>query len=224
MYFISCRPVSLNSDLPFLSPFSEWCGDDSASVYSGKNGAFAGYNVAAYFSEFGCITSPPRLWTETEALFSTPMTDIWSGGLAFSYFRATSSQGQFGMITLGSDGSVQTSSDFDRLKTEYGKISPPNSPSKSSAGSTTFPSCPQQNTTFLASTTLPPTPNDASCACLESSLSCQFTPKTTNVSSIVGPLLDFACQSLGQAGGSCDQISGNGATGQYGAVSTCDPC
>ncbi|KAK7694316.1 hypothetical protein QCA50_001498 [Cerrena zonata] len=127
------------------------------------------------------------------------------------------------MITLGSDGSVQTSDDFNRLKTQYGQVSPPNSPSKSSAGSTSFPSCPQQNSTFLASTTLPPTPNDAACACLESALSCQFTPKTVNVSDIVGPLLDTACSLLGQAGGSCDQISGNGSSGTYGAVSACDP-
>lgn len=212
------------TSLTLIFPFSEWCGDATASVYSGKNGAFAGYNVPAYFSEFGCITSPPRLWTETQALFSQPMSDIWSGGLAFSYFPATSSQGQFGIITLGSDGSVQTSDDFNRLKTQYGQVSPPNSPSKSSAGSTSFPSCPQQNSTFLASTTLPPTPNDAACACLESALSCQFTPKTVNVSDIVGPLLDTACSLLGQAGGSCDSISGNGTAGQYGAVSACDPC
>ncbi|CAL1696353.1 unnamed protein product [Somion occarium] len=182
--YLSCDPSGGNSGNTAIDLFGlnnyEWCGDASASAYANKNAQFAGYNVPAYFSEFGCITSPPRLWTETQALFSEPMTDIWSGGLAFSYFPATSSQGQFGMITIGSDGSVQTSDDFDRLKTQYGQLSPPNSPSQSSAGSTNFPSCPQQNSSFLASTTLPPTPNFAACACLESTLSCQFTPQTPN--------------------------------------------
>ncbi|CAL1696352.1 unnamed protein product [Somion occarium] len=225
--YLSCDPSGGNSGNTAIDLFGlnnyEWCGDASASAYANKNAQFAGYNVPAYFSEFGCITSPPRLWTETQALFSEPMTDIWSGGLAFSYFPATSSQGQFGMITIGSDGSVQTSDDFDRLKTQYGQLSPPNSPSQSSAGSTNFPSCPQQNSSFLASTTLPPTPNFAACACLESTLSCQFTPQTPNVSTIVGPLLDQACGLLGQSGGTCNDISGNATSGQYGPVSACDP-
>ena len=189
------------------------------------NGAFAGYNVAAYFSEFGCITSPPRLWTETQALFSEPMSDIWSGGLAFSYFPATSSQGEFGMVTISSDNTtVTTSDDFTRLKQQYSLLSPPNSPSQTATGASTYPSCPAQNSSFIASTTLPPTPNDASCACLQNTLSCQFTPHTTNVSGIVGPLLDTGCSLLGGVGGNCNDIAGNGSTGVYGRVSFCDPC
>lgn len=207
--------------------FSEFCGDARASVYDGKNGDFAGYNIPAYFSEFGCITSPPRLWTEVNTIFSSPMSDVWSGALAFSYFPATSAQGQFGIVNISADGStVTTSDDFNRLKTQYGGITPPNSPS-SSGLTTSYPSCPAQNSTFLASTTLPPTPNDNSCNCLESTLACQFTPKTNNatqVSNIVGPLLDSACMFLGQAGGSCDAISADGAAGKYGAVSPCDAC
>ncbi|KAI0080009.1 hypothetical protein K474DRAFT_1658246 [Panus rudis PR-1116 ss-1] len=224
--YLSCDPSGNNSGDTAIDLFGlnnyEWCGDATPSVYAGKNGDFAGYNVPAYFSEFGCITSPPRLWTEVGTLFSEPMSDIWSGGLAFSYFPATSSQGQFGMVTVDGNN-VQTSDDFDRLKTQYGQISPPNSPSKSSAGSTSYPSCPSQNDTFLASTTLPPTPNQASCSCVESALSCQFSPRTPNVSTIVGPLLDTACGLLGQNGGSCDQISANGSSGQFGVVSSCDP-
>ena len=50
-------------------------------------GHFAGYNIPAYFSEFGCITSPPRLWTEVQALFSTQMSPIWSGGTHFVLLR-----------------------------------------------------------------------------------------------------------------------------------------
>lgn len=49
-----------------------------------------------------CITSPPRLWTEVEALFSAPVTDVFSGGVAFSYFPTSDG---YGMVTFGSDGS-----------------------------------------------------------------------------------------------------------------------
>lgn len=204
---------------------SEWCGNSTFEAsYAGVEGQFAGYNVAAYFSEFGCITSPPRLWTEVGALLSSEMSPVWSGGVAFSYFPAASAQGQFGMVTISPDGStVTTSSDFTNLQSQYAAASPPNSPSQSAAGATSYPSCPQQNSTWLASNSLPPTPNLAACQCLENNLSCQFTPSTSNYTAIVGSLLDYACSLIGQSGGSCSAISSNGTTGQYGAVSECDP-
>jgi hypothetical protein len=152
------------------------------------------------------------------------MTDVWSGGLAFSYFPAESAQGQFGMVNISSDGSTVTvSDDFNSLKTQYGEIQPPNSPDQSTAGSTNYPACPQQNSTFVASTTLPPTPNDPACNCLENVLSCQFKPATNNDTAIVGPLIDTACSLLGSKGGNCNDIAGNGTTGSYGRVSGCSP-
>ena len=120
---------------------------------------FASYNIPAYFSEYGCITSPPRLWTEVQSIFSSQMSNVWSGAVAFSYFPATSDQGQFGMVNI-SGNTVTTSDDFTRLANQYSNATGPNSPSQSSAGSTQFPTCPQQNSSFFASTTLPPTPND----------------------------------------------------------------
>lgn len=143
------------------------------------------------------------------------MSPVWSGGLAFSYFPATSAQGQFGMVTISPDGSTVT---------QHGQAQPPNSPAQSAAGATTYPACPTVNSTFLASTTLPPTPNEAACNCLESSLGCQFTPATSNFSAIVGTLVDTACSLLGQQGGNCNDISGNGTSGVYGRVSGCSPC
>lgn len=227
--YLSCDPSSSNSgataiDLYGLNDY-EWCGDSTFQAsYAGTTGDYAGYNVAAYFSEFGCITSPPRLWTESGAIFSSDMAPVWSGGIAFSYFPATSAQGQFGMVTISADGkTVTTSDDYDRLKTQYGLVSPPNSPAQASATAAAYPTCPTANSTFLASTVLPPTPNQAACGCLENALSCQFTPSTSNYSAIAGTLLDTGCNLLGQAGGSCLDIGGNGTTGIYGRVSDCDP-
>ncbi|EMD41638.1 glycoside hydrolase family 72 protein [Gelatoporia subvermispora B] len=226
--YLSCDPSGSNSgstsiDLWGLNNY-EWCGNADPSVYNATNQRFQNYNIPAYFSEFGCAIGGPRPWTEVGTLFTSPMSDIWSGGLGFSYFPASSAAGQFGMVNISADGStVTTGQDFDNLKTQYTEVSPPNSPSQSSAGSTSFPSCPAENTNLLASTTLPPTPNDAACACLESALSCQFTPDTSNTTSIIGVLINEACSLLGAQGGSCDDISGNGTSGVYGRVSACDP-
>ncbi|THU88461.1 hypothetical protein K435DRAFT_969488 [Dendrothele bispora CBS 962.96] len=224
--FLSCDPSGQNNgdtaiDIYGLNNY-EWCGDSSfQSAYAGTNGDYAGYNVVAYFSEFGCITQPPRLWTEVAALFSSQMSDIWSGGIAFSYFPARSAQGEFGMVTI-SGNSVTTSDDFNRLKAQYGNVSAPNTPSQSSA-STSYPACPTQNSTFVASTSLPPTPNEAACDCLENTLSCRFTPQTANYSAVVGEVINTACGLLGQQGGNCNDIGGDGSTGSYGRLSGCDP-
>lgn len=126
------------------------------------------------------------------------------------------------MVTV-SGNTVTTSNDFTLLAAQYGNATGPNSPSQSAAGTTSFPACPGANSSFLASTTLPPTPNDTACACVVNSLSCQFTPQTSNTTAILGDLLNFGCSSLGQAGGNCNDIAGNGATGTYGRMESCDP-
>ncbi|EIM92490.1 uncharacterized protein STEHIDRAFT_117496 [Stereum hirsutum FP-91666 SS1] len=223
--YLSCDPSNSNSGSTAIDIFGlnnyRWCGDSSFdSAYSGVEALFSGYNVVAYFSEFGCNDPSPRVWTEVGSLFSSQMSDVWSGGLAFSYFPAESAQGQFGMVTINSDNSVTTSTDFDNLKTQLGQVSPPNSPSSGSSSSS-FPSCPAENSTFLASTSLPPTPVDSACSCLATSVSCQFTP-TQDPDAVVGDLLNQACGLLGEQGGSCDDIAANGTTGSYGSVSPCD--
>lgn len=227
--YLSCDPSNGNSgstsiDLYGLNNY-EWCGNSTFEAsYAGVEGDFAGYNVPAYFSEYGCITAGPRDWTEVAALFGSQMSPVWSGGLAFSYFPATSVQGQFGMVNISADGATVTpSSDFNALVSQYGQTNPPNTPLQSAAGTTSYPGCPAQNTTWLASTNLPPTPNNAACACLEKDLSCQFTPEISNFTVVVGELLNDGCSLLAQSGGNCNDIGSSGASGTYGRVSYCDP-
>lgn len=227
--YLSCDVSGTNSGATALDLYGlnnyQWCGASTFEAsYADVESQYASYNIPAYFSEFGCITSPPRLWTEAGALLSANMSDVWSGGLAFSYFPATSAQGQFGIVTISADGkTVTTSDDFTRLQTQYGLVTPPNTPDATTAGATSYPTCPAQSANLLASTTLPPTPNDPACNCLESVLSCRFTPQTSNTTAIVGQLLDTACSLLGQKGGSCADIASDGAAGTYGRVSGCSP-
>lgn len=152
------------------------------------------------------------------------MSPVWSGGLAFSYFPATSVQGQFGIVNISADGSTVTPlAEFNALATQYGLVNAPNTPLQSAAGNTAYPGCPAQNATWLASPNLPPTPDDAACACLEQNLSCQFTPEISNYTIVVGELLDTGCSLLAQAGGNCNDIASSGGSGTYGRVSYCDP-
>jgi len=125
------------------------------------------------------------------------------------------------MITLSPDGStVTTSVDFNNLVTAYGAVQFVNTPPQSGAPAASYPACPAENSTFLGSSTLPPTPVDAACQCMEASLSCQFNPQTSDITGILADLLNTACGLVGD----CSAIAGNGQSGTYGLVSACDPC
>jgi hypothetical protein len=227
--YLSCDISGTNSgataiDLYGLNNY-EWCGDSSIAVYSNVIGQFSSYNVPAYFSEFGCVTAgTPRPWTEVGALLSSQMSNIWSGGIAFSFYPATSPQGQFGMVTINADGSNLTvGQDFDNLQAQYASASPPDVPTMANAGSTSYGTCPTANSTFEASVTLPPTPNEAACSCLNENLPCIFSFETDNFTAIVGDLIGTACGLLANQGGNCNEIASNGTSGTYGSVSGCDP-
>jgi len=209
-------------DIYGLNDYS-WCGDSTfESSYAGTTSEFADYNVVAYFSEFGCISSPPRLWTEAVALLGPDMDPVWSGGIAFSYFPAQSAAGEFGMVTV-SGQTVTTSADFDSLKQQYGLAAPSNAPAQSAAPASSYGTCPAASGSFLGSTNIPPTPNDAACDCLSKTLTCQFTPQTPDYTKIAGELIGTACGLLSGQGGSCADIGADGETGTYGRVSGCDP-
>jgi len=199
-----------------------WCGAATIDAYSTLISDYQNYQIPAYFSEFGCVTSPPRLWTEVAALFGSQMTPEWSGGMAFSYFPAV---GGFGMVNISSDGSTVTvSDDFTRLQQQYAQVSFINSPDSSSAGSDTQATCPAQSANFTASATLPPTPVDSLCSCAEKTFGCVFDNNSaSNVSVIIGDLLNYACSTLPSLGGSCNAIGGNGTSGVYGSFAECDP-
>ncbi|KAF8523442.1 1,3-beta-glucanosyltransferase [Hysterangium stoloniferum] len=220
--YLNCGSDDVAIDIFGLNNY-EWCGDSTfAASYSGTNTAFKDLPYPAYFSEFGCNTQPPRLWTETAALFSSDMTSVWSGGIAFEYFA----DGQnFGMTTLSSDNKTITpNDDFARLVTQYGAVSLPTTPARSDAGSNTFAACQPPTSGFLGSTTLPPTPSAAECACFEqSAFSCVFkgTSNTPQEVALIGSLTDTACSLIGTAGGNCSAIGGNGQTGVYGPLSFC---
>ncbi|OCF34149.1 1,3-beta-glucanosyltransferase [Kwoniella heveanensis BCC8398] len=223
--YMTCGAEDLTVDLYGLNNY-EWCGDENlnSSNWNTITQGFSGIPVATYMSEFGCIFRPPRLWTEVAALFSSPVSDVFSGGMAFSYFPTSDG---YGMVTISSDSNtITTSDDFTRLSTQYNATTPPNSPSKGSvqAGTT---ECPSESASLIASTTLPPTPNEAVCNCInEKSLACQLNQASANSPTIVGDLLNYACSLLGSGTNgtaSCDPIGGNGTSGEYGELSYCSP-
>ncbi|KAF7325016.1 1,3-beta-glucanosyltransferase [Mycena kentingensis (nom. inval.)] len=228
--YLSCDPTSKNDgstsiDLFGLNSYA-WCGDANPSTYSNINSEFENYNIAAYFSEYGSENCNPgvRPWTEVATLFAEPMSNIWSGGIAFSYFPAASAGHEFGMVTLSSDNKTTTTNqDFDNLAGAYAKLTAlPNSPAQGSSAAS-YPACPAENDALEASGTLPPTPNSDACSCLEAKLPCLFKPSSADFNAVLGTLTGAVCSLLGGVGGNCNDIATNGTTGVYGVVANCDP-
>jgi hypothetical protein len=151
------------------------------------------------------------------------MTDVWSGGVAFSYFENPGDPG-FG-VTTGDDNAatLTTNGDFTRLQAVLAAVpAPPNTPSQATAAASNFPACPAAGASLDASSSLPPTPNNQLCACaVNNAFSCN--PRTSTTPATVGALLDYGCSLLGQSGGNCNIITSNGVSGTYGNLSYCSP-
>ncbi|KAJ7659508.1 Glucanosyltransferase-domain-containing protein [Mycena rosella] len=222
----SATSATASIDLFGLNNY-EWCGDAANTTFDAMNARFANYEVAAYFSEFGSenCNPNPRVWTEIPVMFSAPMTNVWSGGLAFSYFSALSKGHEFGMAVVSADNtSITTNGDFDNLAAKFNAVSFANSPPQASATSVSPTACPASDAAaWPVATVLPPTPDDAACGCLANALSCVFQPPSPDYMELVGSLIGVACGLVLQAGGSCVDIMSNGTTGTYGVLAMCDP-
>jgi hypothetical protein len=221
-HYMTCGNDTETIDLYGLNNY-QWCGASSLSASNWNTIAqgFSDMTVPTYMSEYGCITSPPRLWTEVAALLATPVSDVFSGGIAFSYFPTSDG---YGMTTITGD-TVTPNADFARLGAAYGNATGPNSPAQS-AQQNTAATCPQESATLLATTELPPTPNPEVCNCLDkSAFACLVNDATANDPVKVGALINIACDMLAQAGSDvdCSTIGSNGTTGTYGPLAMCSP-
>ncbi|VEU23384.1 DEKNAAC104555 [Brettanomyces naardenensis] len=132
-----------------------WCGQSSftTSGYGQKVQMYTGFSVPIFLSEYGCNQVPgARPFTEVEAIYSTEMSPVFSGGLVYEY---TEDSSNYGLVQIESDGSVDPLKDFDNLQKELNSTSDP----VGAAGFSTsyvFSDCP---TDWNFSITVPPPPD-----------------------------------------------------------------
>lgn len=225
--YLTCGSAATSVDLYGLNSYA-WCGNSSytASGYDTLVNDFSSLPVPAYLSEFGCVkglTANTRPWTEVSALFSQPMTNTFSGGVAFSYFPQTSGD-NYGLVTV-SGNTVTLQPDWQTLKRQFANTtSAPTTAPANASSSPSYATCQGNTDNFPASTVLPPTPNPQLCNCIASNaLSCVLNPPAFNEPAVIGTLTGQACTYLGQQGGACDNIRGDGQAGVYGNYSMCTP-
>ncbi|KAK2746634.1 hypothetical protein FQN57_002978 [Myotisia sp. PD_48] len=98
-YFV-CRPNRSETLDFFALNAYEWCGESSyeQSGYSALNKQAFGYPVPIFFSETGCNTHRPRDFHDLTAIFSSPMSDLWSGAIVYEWIQEAN---DYGLISYG---------------------------------------------------------------------------------------------------------------------------
>lgn len=120
-----------------------------------------------------------------------------------------------GLVSIKND-KVKTLSDFENLSSQMKKVSPTGVKENKFSPTNSPASCPTTGDDWLASDTLPPTPDEDLCDCMMDSLSCVVSEDISDKK--VGNLFGTVC-----GFGVCTGISGNATNGDYGAYSMCKP-
>ncbi|KAH8668536.1 beta-1-3-glucanosyltransferase-like protein [Xylariales sp. PMI_506] len=228
--YFACEPDSSDSSIDFWGyNVYSWCGDSSytTSSYNERVDFFSDYPVPVFFAEYGCIDGVVggplhRPFTEVPVLFGN-MTEVFSGGIVYEWFMAAN---EYGLVNI-SGSSVIPNPDFTSLKSQLATVSPSSTQSSAYTPTNKALSCPSLSATFgtgsatgtwsVQPTALPPVVNPALCSCEAAAVSCGVA---TDDATTYGDVFDFIC---GSADGICDGISHNATTGEFGAISGCDP-
>ena len=124
LYF-DCGTDDERADFFAFNDYS-WCDKlDGLQTFEGagwnrKVETYKDFPRPIFLSEHGC-TEPKRQWGEVAALFSTKMSSVYSGGLAYEY---TVEPNGFGIVDI-KDGKIQPNNDFKLLKDAYAKAKDP---------------------------------------------------------------------------------------------------
>ncbi|KAA8906515.1 Glucanosyltransferase-domain-containing protein [Sphaerosporella brunnea] len=212
--YFDCNSAEESVDFWGYNIYS-WCGDSSftKSGYDVRTEQFKNYSVPAFFAEYGCNLVQPRKFSEVKAIYGSQMTDVWSGGIVYMYFQEAN---DYGLVSV-SGNNVKTLADFNNLKTQLASATPTGVKMATfTPTNTALQDCPAEGTAWMASPTLPPTPNKELCSCMVSSLSC--VAKSSLPEKNYADLFSYIC------GGNtdCSGINGNATTGKYGAYSMCN--
>lgn len=212
--YFACGDIDARADFFGVNMY-EWCGDSSflKSGYETQTDQYKNMTIPVFMSEYGCNEVRPRKFTEIGTIFSDKMTDVWSGGIVYMYFEEAN---KYGLVSTDGN-SVSTMTDYSYYSAEMNSISPSlaKSSEESSDASATL-KCPSNNAkTWKASPSLPPTPDQDICDCVQDSLECVVADDVKEKD--YGDLFGEVCGN----GIDCSAINVNGTNGTYGAVSFC---
>ncbi|GAO45765.1 hypothetical protein G7K_0017-t1 [Saitoella complicata NRRL Y-17804] len=110
-----------NADFFGVNSYS-WCGTQTfqSSGYDKLTAAFDNFTIPVFFSEYGCIEVTPRIFQEVEALYTTNMTSVFSGGLIYEF---SMEENGYGIVEIDHDDeSLTLLPDYEALRTRYAAV------------------------------------------------------------------------------------------------------
>lgn len=156
--YMNCGSDDERSDFFAFNDYS-WCSpsDFKTSGWDQKVKNFTDYGLPIFLSEYGCIINT-RKFDEIDALYSTDMTAVYSGGLVYEYTMETNG---YGIVKVESDTSVEELADYKTLKSQFAANTPPTGDGGYSSTSKAS-DCPAFSSTWnITDNTLPAIPDEA---------------------------------------------------------------
>ncbi|KAI1106505.1 glycoside hydrolase family 72 protein [Jackrogersella minutella] len=108
------------ADMFALNSYS-WCGESTfqESGYDQLVAMFKSSSVPVFYSEFGCNTPSPRVFTEIGTIYGPQMTGVFSGGVVYEYAQEDNN---YGLAKCNDDGTVELMADYATLQSQYKKV------------------------------------------------------------------------------------------------------
>jgi len=154
--YMNCGTDDERSDFFAFNDYS-WCNTNfKVSGWDQKVKSFTGYGLPIFLSEYGCFTNG-RDFGEVQALMSSQMTGVYSGGLLYEYALEPN---DFGIVKItGSQASELP--DFQKYKSALAANPAPTGNGGAVAASSAT-ACPTKDSIWLVdSTLLPAIPEEA---------------------------------------------------------------
>lgn len=158
-HYMNCGSDDERSDFFAFNDYS-WCSPNTftGAGWDQKVKNFTDYGIPIFLSEYGCIKPGPRTFEEVKSLYSTDMTSVYSGGLAYEYSEEGSG---YGLVKIKDTSSVSELSGFNYLKNAFAGTKSPSGDGGYSSTSKAS-ECPAQSSNWNVTTAdLPTIPKKA---------------------------------------------------------------
>jgi len=98
----------------------QWCGQQTfeSSGYNTLTSDYTNYSQPIFFSEFGCNLVKPRTFQEVSAIYSTKMTGVFNGALAYEF---TQEANDYGLVEINGT-TAQMLNDYVALQSQYTQV------------------------------------------------------------------------------------------------------
>lgn len=109
------------ADIFALNSYS-WCGDSTfkEASYDQLVAMFKTSSIPIFFSEFGCNTPSPRIFTEIQSIYGSEMTGTFAGGVVYEF---TQEANNYGLADINTDDqSIKLREDFRALQKQYADV------------------------------------------------------------------------------------------------------